>query len=508
MNFSGFSRKRNEKASSKKNNPPLNTDLLGVDLFCELTHLSAIASSGLSRSQIFEQAANLPYQSARYFKEVHQMALRLNYDYGEACRVVGEKTREQEPRGLLLRMSGALVSGEQESEFLAREAYVLGESYGNEYERAVERAKIWTDAYVALVLSSAMVVVISAVSMVIFPVPTSFVLVLGGSMLMVTVFGAWLMYRASPKEVKTHSLPLTSVEQTLARFLFKVSVPTAVAVCLMLSLIGVPMGWVMLVGAVVILPSGLMAQIDDVKVDRRDEDIAGFLRSLGGISKAIGSTLTDAMGRMDMASLHSLELPARRLYRRLRLGLNPDVCWERFISETGSEHVNRSVRIFWNGIFLGGDAQVVGNQSSMFALKVSLLRTKRRMLASSFGLLCIAVHAAISALLVCIYQVMLFFTSSFQQASAGIGSGATDTLENMDSFSIYLGSGQLTLLHTMTILMILVLTVTNAVAIKVVGGGSALKYVFYLSILLAISGLCLALGPGMVMSLFPTAGPS
>lgn len=501
MNFSRFWPKRNVKASSKKKDS-FNKDLLGVDLFCELTHLSAIASSGLGRAQIFEQAANLPYQSARYFREVHNLAVRLNYNYAEACRIVGEKTKELEPRGLLLRMAGALVAGEQESDFLAREAFALGESYGNEYERAIDRARIWTDAYVALVLSSAMVVVISAVSMIIFPVPTSFVLVLGGSMVLVTVFGAWLMYRASPKEVKTHSLPMSSVEQTLARFLFKVTLPTAAAICLLLGLAGVPLGWIMLVGAVLALPTGVLAQIDDMKVDRRDEDISSFLRSLGGIAKAIGSTLTDALGRMDMASHHSLEQPARRLYRRLRLGLNPDLCWERFISETGSEHVNRSVRIFWNGMYLGGDAQVVGNQSSMFALKVSLLRAKRRMLSSSFGLLCIAVHAAISALLVCIYEVMVFFTTSFQKASAGLGSDTADALQGMSTFAVYLGSNQLSLLRVMTVMMVVILTATNAVAIKVVGGGSNLKYVFYLSILLAISGACLAFGPGVILSLF------
>lgn len=501
MNFSKFWPKRNAKGSSSKKES-FNKDLLGVDLFCELTHLSAIASSGLTRSQIFEQAARLPYQSSRYFREVHRLAVRLNYDYAEACRMVGEKTKELEPRGLLLRMSGALVSGEPEADFLAREAYVMGETYGNEYERAIERVKTWTDAYVALILSAALVVVISAVSMIIFPVPTSFVLVLAGAMLLVTVFGAWVMYRASPKEIKTHSLPMTSAEQRLARILFKVSVPVALVACVALALMKVELGWIMLVAAAILLPTGILAVIDDMKIDRRDTDIASFLRSLGGISRAIGSTLTDALSRMDLHSLHSLEGPARRLYRRLRLGLNPDLCWERFISETGSEHVNRSVRIFWNGIYLGGDAEVVGNQSSMFALKVSLLRARRRMISSSFSLLCIAMHAAIVGLLICIYQVMLFFSTSFQKAAEGLSSDAASSLTTLPSFGFFLGSGQLVLLRTMTILMVVVLTGTSAVAIKVVGGGHNYKYLFYLSILLAISGACFVFGPHLVMSLF------
>jgi len=50
--------------------------------------------------------------------------------------------------------------------------------------------------------------------------------------------------------------------------------------------------------------------------------------------------------------------------------------------------------------------------------------------------------------------------------------------------------------------MVLMLTAANAVAIKVVEGGSNLKILFYLGITLMITGLCLTFVPNLVQGIF------
>jgi len=501
MNFSKFWPRRNGKGS-------FNKDLLGVDLFCQLTYMSAVATSGLARNQIFEQASRLPYTSSHYFRDVHFLAQKLNYDYGEACRMVGEATKEPEPKALLLRLSGALASGEAEAQFLAREAYVMGETYGNEYERTVGSLGKWTDAYVALILSTALVIVVSVVSMMIYPVEPIFITILSGLMLSVTVLGAWIMYRASPKEIKTLHLPRTSREQMLARTLFRVFLPLTAASCLLLVFRGTDMGWVMMAASALLLPAGLVIMWDERKIDKRDSDIAGFLRSLGGVSRAIGSTLTEALGRLDLHSLGSLNKEAERLWNRLRSGIKPELCWQRLIAETGSEHINRSVRMFWDGVSLGGDPQEVGNRSSLFAMKIALLRARRRMVSSSFSWLCIAMHATIVTLLVFIYQIMLTFATAVQGAQS-LEPGEMGIVATLPSFQFLLGDTQLNMLYLMVVVVIAVLTGANAVAIKVTGGGHNYKYLFYLSIMLAISGASFIFVPQVVSMVFgslPTMG--
>ena len=41
------------------------------------------------------------------------------------------------------------------------------------------------------------------------------------------------------------------------------------------------------------------------------------------------------------------------LLTRLLARIDPAICWERFVGDTGSEQVNRSVRIFWDAVALG-----------------------------------------------------------------------------------------------------------------------------------------------------------
>ena len=480
-----------------------NKDLLKGDLFCHLTYMSAIATSKLPRNLLFEYAATLPYNSTRYIRKVHFLAKKLNYDYSEACRIVGEETQETEPKAILLRMANALSSGENEADFLAREAFALGETYGDEYERSIESLKKWTDAFVALILSSSLVVVISVVSMLIFPMNPTYITLLTWLMLMSTLLGAWIMYRASPKDIKTHSLAHTSRYQKVARDMFKYMVlPMGVIMLLLMLIIKPDLGWGMIVMAIIVLPTGLLMILDDRKIDQFDSDIAGFLRSLGGVTRAIGTTVTEALQRLDFRALGSLKKSAITLNSALLLGIKPDLCWQRFVGGTGSEHVNRSVQIFWDGIAVGGNAEKVGNQSSMFAMKIALLRAKRKLVSSNFSFTCIIIHGTIAVLLVGIYQVLVNFTSLLSNMG-DMEEGSIEAVSQLPTFQFLAsGSASLNLLHVMVTIMLIMMTIVNAAAIKVVDGGNNLKFLFYLGILLAISGLSLLFVPEILKGVF------
>jgi flagellar protein FlaJ len=486
----------------------LNTDLLKGDLFCHLTYMSALATSDLPRSQMFELASRLNFTSSVYLKKVHFMAKKLNYDYSEACRMVGESTKEAEPKSILLRMAGAMASGENEAEFLKREAFVSGETYGEEYERKVESLKKWTDAYAALIIGACMVVVISVISILIFPMAPGTITTLTFVMLMSLLLGVWIMYRASPKEIKTHSFPETSKAQSLSRkTLFYVAIPLAVISIPILFLMKAGMGWYLVVLALCILPTGLLIYIDDKRIDKNDEDVSGFIRSLGGISKVIGTTITEAVSRLDFGSLASLKKPVIRMNNALKFGIRPDLCWQKFVYETGSEQVNRSIRIFWDGVAVGGDAGKVGNQASMFALKVAILRNKRNMVSSGFYFLCIAMHTAMALLLVGIYQIMFNFSQLMQTAAKGTNTARIEAVTQLPTFAFFSdASAQLTILNTMVTAMLLMLTIMNPAAIKVVEGGHNYKYLFYLSVMLMISGLAMLLVPDAIKGMFNTIG--
>lgn len=221
MNSWMFWRKRNGKGS-------FNKGLLDLDLLSHLSYMSAIATAGVSRTVIFEEASRLPYVSARYFRNVHGLCSNLNYDYAEACQLVGEAAEVPEVKSLLLRLSSSLSAGEPEADFFAREAHVHAEFYGNKYERQLESTKKWTDSYVALIVSAALIIIVAVISMMIYQTSLIYLLGLAGVTIAVTIAGAWTIDRSAPTEPKTHSLPDLSREQRLARTLFKFLLPIAV----------------------------------------------------------------------------------------------------------------------------------------------------------------------------------------------------------------------------------------------------------------------------------------
>jgi len=502
MKWYKFWTKRNEKRSSENGSKgSFDTEILDMDFFCQLSYMAAITTSGISRSGLFHRASKLPYVSARYFKKVDFVAKALNYDYPEACRIVGQATKEPEVKALLLRLSGALSSGEDIATFMERESQVFSESYGNHYERRLEVLRKWTDAYIALIMTAALVTVMAVVTMMIGNVTVPFIIALSALTIVVTIAGAWLIYHTAPREIKVHSLLYRSREQDLARNVAKLTLPVGGVIILSLLLMRVDLGWLMLIAGIFVFPLGLISKIDDMKIDKRDTDIAGFLRSLGGVSQATGATVSEAMGRLDFRSMGSLKEDVSLLYTRLLARIKPHLCWDRFVGETGSEQVNRSVRIFWDGVTFGGEPERVGNAASSFAMKIALLRAKRELIASGLLWLTVAMHIVITALVVFIYETLTTFSDLVQSVMPE--EDITQVVPSIPSFGVFSsGSVELNLLHFMVIVIVIVLTFANAFAIYATSGGHIYKLSFYLAMTMALSGAVIVFVPLLVNMMF------
>ncbi len=473
------------------------------DLVAQLTYMSALATANVGRENLFQKTAELGYTTSGYFHRVHLVAQRLNYDYSRACQLVADATESDVVRSLLLRFSSSLASGEAETVFLARETEIQIEQYSRKYERDLESLKKWTDAYVALMVSVTLVVVVSLVSMMIYSVGTAFILGLAAVMIGIAVLGDWIIYRTAPVEPKTHRRPERSRTQDKMFSVAKVLLPSA-------ALLGAVVGVVFSIGAgmvaagIAVAPVGVMAFIDDRRVDQQDRDVSTFLRSLGSIVGAIGTTVSEGMGRINQRSLASLEQGVRRLHVRLRSGIRPDLCWDRFISETGSELVDRSVSIFWDTMKLGGDADQIGYLSSLFALKISLLRENRKLVSQTFIWLMLPLHAVLIAILLFVTEVMVVFANQLNgiQTQALTKTDPTTTggidVTNVLAFA----SPNVAFIRGFALVVTLVLTVVDTWSPHATAGGHHHKVWLYAAFMLLLSGAGLMLVPHMVGGLF------
>ena len=478
----------------------LHRDAVDFDLLSQLTHMAALSTAGMNRSTLFEGTAGLSYSTSKYFRMVHLVAQRLSYDYSRASELVADTVKVDNVSNLLLHFATSLSSGESEEDFLSRESALLLETYGKEYAQQVETLQKWSDAYVALMVSATLVVVISLVSMMIYPFSPMSIIALAGLMVCVTFIGGWLIFTVSPIEVKTHSLKYKSPEQERAARIAKLLLPLA-------AVAGVTAGWLLGMGAaliivgVLIAPVGYIALVDDRKIDARDRDIATFLRGLGAVMGAANIGVTDGLSRLNRRSLGSLEPLVQRLYIRLRNQISPDLCWMRLAAESGSEVVTRCVRIFWDGVRMGGETEKVATLASDLGLKISLLRADRKLVSNTFAWVSIPLHAVLMAILLFITEVVQVFgaeLASVQQDSleGGIAAeaGVSDLLlfqfPALDFIPVFVGT------------VGLMLTAANSFAPYAAAGGHKLKLCLYAAIMMTISGLALLLVPQLVQQVF------
>jgi flagellar protein FlaJ len=470
------------------------------DLITQLTHMSAVATSGLARDRLFEHTAELDYSTSKYFRRVHRVAQRLNYDYSQACEIVGEQAKVESVQNLLLHFATALSAGESEAAFLARETEVQLELFGKKYERDMESLRKWTDAYIALMVSTTLIVVISLVSMMIYPVGTIAIAGLALVVMLVTAAGGWIIFTVAPHDVKTHRLARRSAEQAqmerLAIVLITVTGPVFVLGWLLFNL-----GIAMIVSSLLLTPIAWLVWQDDKKIDQRDKDMPAFLRGLGSVMGAVGTTVGEGLSRLNRRSLGAMEMHVRKLYVRLTNDLPPDMTWARLAGETGSELVTRTVRIFSDGIKVGGDPAAVGELASSFGQKVALLRASRSLVSNSFAFVVVPMHAALLGIILFVTEVVLIFGGKIAEVQE----------QNLDSDliaeagvsnAIVFAAPDAGFIRFLVVISIIMLTAANSFAPYAASGGHRYKIFNFAVIMTLISGVFYIVIPEVVQGLF------
>jgi archaellum biogenesis protein FlaJ (TadC family) len=209
-----------------------------------------------------------------------------------------------------------------------------------------------------------------------------------------------------------------------------------------------------------------------------------------------GSTIGEALTRLDLSSFPALEPDLVRLQRRLAASIDPELCWLKFAHETGSKLIGESVKVFTDGVRLGADPDVVALLTADYSSRTIMLRAKRRVTAATFTWLTIIMHGVVSGLMVLVFEIVRNFVLMLEQATATLDPNS------MQASAMVFSMPNLGLFRGTILGMIVLFSVINAYSINVTDGGHKTKISFYLSLMLALSGLCLVLLPSLVQGLF------
>ncbi len=498
--------------------------LMDNDLLFTLTYMASLATANLSRDKIFEMVSDKKeYAPSRYFSKVKDLTQKWHYDYATACELIAEKIKHERLRKLFNRMANAIAAGEPDNEFLEREWRAFKTIRKDEYERNLESLRKWSDAYTSLLVSASLISVVVLLSVVIYSTgdPGATLIASAIANFAISMFGVFMLFKAVPKDKKVHDLKIKSREQTiisnLAPLLISLAFMATVFLTVLPTLLNITgfglgilpggdyRGIGLLLAGLVLLPVGYLARVDDQKITRRDEAFTSFIRSLGAIKAGAGVSVAEALSRIDQKNLGELKDLVMQLYRRLSMGLDARLSWERFVGESGSYLISKMTAIFVDATDLGGDADVVGEIVSSSNLEMVLLRLKRDLISSGFINLIIPLHLAMVALVLFITQILSIFSdyisNLFASQLGGVSTGEvlSKVPGGLQGLNIGIFSGIPTdLLNQYSVWIILSLTIANTLAANVVKGGGKYLYLYYGAIFAILSGLLMLVVPPVV----------
>ena len=490
---------------------------MGADLLFMSTYMAAITTAGVTRPEIFAYTAERrEYVPTKYVQKVQYYVKRWNYSYVEGLLLVAEKVKNEMLRSVLNRYANSIESGIPDEDFLERELGTIRSVYRNTYEQGLELLKKWGDAYIAMLFSASLVAIIIMISVAIYSpegiessLNTSYMIIL-----VISVMGLSIMYRAVPQDDRTHTMPVyCSREQGMIRRMERLVVPTIIVACILLYLLGTGFGIMFLLTGILLAPLGIIGFIDDTHIIHRDRDFSTFIRSLGSVMGGKGITTIFALAEVDRKSLEHLEPLINSVYSKLNLGLDEKMCWERFIGESGSNLIYKYMNIFRDSVELGGSPDKIGQIIGSSMLEQVLLREKRDMLCKGFIVLLIPMHAAMAGIFLFLFYILLMMSKAItavmgqfaESSSALSGSSSATSSGAMTGMNLFVNfpEAQMT---TYVVTILVLITISNILAGKIVAGGDRYMLYFFASILCIITGLIFIVAPVIVGMFFNLPG--
>ena len=496
---------------------------MGPDLLFTNTYMASLAIADASRPEIFSFTANRKeYISSKYLTKVDTYVQKWGYSYSESLSIVAERVNNAILKSMLSRYANAIESGVPDDDYLKNELSTIRSVYRSQVEQGIELTKQWGDAYVAMLLSATVIAVTLMISIAIYS-PTGMESTLNmayGIVLVICVGGNVLMYQSVPYDAKSHGLSgRASKEQQTIHAMERIIVPLTFAAVVIMGLLGVSAGLIYLLIGILMAPLGLIGFIDDSNITIRDTDFSTFIRSFGAIMGGQGTTAVNALATIDRKSLTALEPLIDAVYSQMNLGLDPRQIWDKFIGDSGSNLINKYLNIYLDTITLGGPPEPIGTVVGSSILEQTLLREKKDMHARSFIILLIPMHCAMAGILIALYRIMVVLTGSvgsmmeqFQAESAsastsvggGGGMSGGSALGGLTMFSNFPEQE----MGTFVVICLTIITVSNIIAARLVGGGDRYMFYFYTAIFCILTGMMLLVTPIGVGLFFSPEGLS
>ncbi len=468
-----------------------------------VTHMGVLATSQMQlKDLLYSLSRNEAYEYLG--KETGKIYMLMNdwkLSFAQSCRFIARRTPSDIYADFLDRFAHAMDSGENVELFLRSEQKVVMNAFDTMYKDALHSIDTLKEIYMSMVMALLFVVSFAIILPVIMGMDANILMM--GSIGMFMGTEILLVYFAKlrvPKDRIWHTLDI----ETDADKKIKFSFPVSIFLCLLVSIPillwnKLPITIEMAAILTPLLITGRVANIEENKIKRKDDNFASFIRSLGASSGARGGLVNESLRQLIYHDFGPLTKNVRELYSRLNTRINKIRSWEFFAAGTGSNLIERFGTMFAEGTHIGGKPEVIGEVIGDNVMEINSLRKLRYSSSSSLSSMMYGLTAGIAFTMFLSLTIVKMLTQVFTAANMpeGVDIGISMSAAAGMNFDI---------MTFMIMAMLVGHSFLSAILIRVVDGGHMFNIYTHFVGLLWVSAICAELtiklsGPIITMGL-------
>ena len=450
-----------------------------------MLYLSCLSSSELDSRELHKAIASMKSVLGRIVEPFARLNLLVNvwaYEQIRAIGIVSKSVKHKALKGLLKRLADAISVGLGMKTFLKSEYDKFSITYTDEYKRVMDRLKVLCDAYVALLTSVTVIAVSLIMVSLIFSFATlqSIMWIVALMMMSIAASITLFILKRSPYDKVVAEKPMRDPKiggkERMAVILFVLSLAVP-SISIILHYIGVKLPYVtpsqvmMLMGAVA-LYFGLVGRREVGRIKHMDEYAPIFMKSFGD-ALSISNSFKGALRIITSNDYGPLTPLVNRLHKRLELELDPYKCMRAFERESSSRLIYKTGEIFFSSLRMGARPTQTGTEVYNFLIVLMELRKRREQVAGYLKGMLVPIQISTASLFAVLDTLVGLL--------ATLGTYARS----------YLNVLEISETRTLTLFLlsvILLLCISGALNIGGVEGDSPVTKLYYLGMLMLLSG--------------------